>query len=423
MAPDVRAEQGAVLLPAHGVSARRRAARLAVLAVALIALTSCAQLRIVARGGAALEDAEHFAQAPVRASSEPRSLAVGKPLASDEFPWMVIEGFGRRIEGDWPELMRKTATRAFLIYRDGALVFEWYDRPQTAGQALLGHSLSKPVVSLLLAMAHADGAIASLDDSITRYLPNLADADPRWSAVTLRQLDDMRQVIAGPGDREAPITMAGRLYLSLDLVRMLRQFRPVDDPSTVQAMRYHSASTQLVALAIEAATGERLDRYFARRLWQPMGAEAPALWNLDREGGAVKAFCCLSATARDWIRFGALFLEPSPPLVPAETRNTLASATRGDKYRAGWFVDPSSVKAKRAEWARCLGDPSKRTAWGYLGQTLIVHPDQRWVAVRLGERGEVVMTPALATMLACDLMGTRTDTPPAPPAPSPGSPR
>ena len=46
-------------------------------------------------------------------------------------------------------------------------------------------------------------------------------------------------------------------------------------------------------------------------LWPSIstGMESEALWALDREGGVEKAFCCISARARDFARFGLLYLK------------------------------------------------------------------------------------------------------------------
>ena len=47
----------------------------------------------------------------------------------------------------------------------------------------------------------------------------------------------------------------------------------------------------------------------ARDIWQPIGAERPASWNLDRAGGTEKAFCCVNATARDFARVGQMLAD------------------------------------------------------------------------------------------------------------------
>ena len=73
--------------------------------------------------------------------------------------------------------------------------------------------------------------------------------------------------------------------------------------------RYSEADVQMLGFVLEAATGKSLSSYLAEKLWSPLGMEAPALWALDREGGVEKAFCCLSARARDFARFGRLFLD------------------------------------------------------------------------------------------------------------------
>ena len=40
-------------------------------------------------------------------------------------------------------------------------------------------------------------------------------------------------------------------------------------------------------------------------IWAPIGAKDASVW-LDRQGGAARGYCCLLATARDWLRVGLL---------------------------------------------------------------------------------------------------------------------
>lgn len=294
-----------------------------------------------------------------------------------------------------------------LIARGPYLVVEWYDLPQTAREPLLGLSMTKSVISLLLAQAVASGTVGSLDDPVTRYLPELADRDARWRAVSLRALDDMRAVIDGPGDRSAPLAVAARWYLSGDLRQRLIALEP--DPAGQAQFRYHSGATQLVAAALEAATGHGIEQLFLAGVWQPLGAESPARWNLDRaDGGAVKAFCCLSATARDWLRLGQAFAgaDAHARIVPSALRHRLRAARPAERYRAGWIAQPAidAAHAPAAE-RRCLASDARIAAVGWLGQTLLVDPAQGIVALRIGERGDWRHWPLLTTLLACGALG------------------
>ena len=54
-------------------------------------------------------------------------------------------------------------------------------------------------------------------------------------------------------------------------------------------LNYMSSNTQLLALIVEEATGMTLSDYASEKLWQPMGAEHPAEWSTDQNGGSEKA--------------------------------------------------------------------------------------------------------------------------------------
>ena len=72
---------------------------------------------------------------------------------------------------------------------------------------------------------------------------------------------------------------------------------------------YNNYHPLLLGLVLERATGMSVSDYMATRLWQPLGAEADATWNLDSEGsGFEKMESGLNATPVDFARFGQLFL-------------------------------------------------------------------------------------------------------------------
>lgn len=381
-----------------------RALRLAALSVLAASSAGCALVSLVARGGPSLSDVDRFPSSRIEAASHPSPLTSSTQcLPPERLRWVVD---GAVYEGTWDEILRTSRTRALLVARGASIELEWYDRPSTAQEPLLGLSITKPVVSLLLAQAVASGAVNDLDDPVTRYLPALARRDARWREVSLRALDDMRAVLAGPGDRDAPIGVAARLYVSSDLAGHLLTLLP--EPLGADRVSYHSAATQLIAAALEAAAGQSIEQLLAAGVWQPIGAEAGARWGRDRlDGGMAKAFCCLAAVPRDWLRLGQQFVVPHDDgaIVPATLRDRLRTASLQDRYRAGWWIQPSIRDAGGTEARRaCLASTSRRAAVGWLGQTLIVDPDQGWVALRIGEAGDWRHWPLLTTLLACDVL-------------------
>ena len=63
-------------------------------------------------------------------------------------------------------------------------------------------------------------------------------------------------------------------------------------------------NTQLLGMIIHKVTGMKVADYFSKNVWQRIGAQYPATWNVDHIGGQEKTFCCFNAAARDYARVG-----------------------------------------------------------------------------------------------------------------------
>jgi CubicO group peptidase (beta-lactamase class C family) len=117
----------------------------------------------------------------------------------------------------------------------------------------------------------------------------------------------------------------------------------------------------------------------ATRLWQPLGAEADATWNLDSERSRFeKLESGINATAADYARFGLLYLHGgewngarivSEEWVCTATRND-TSTDPAPHYQYFWWID--------------LERPGRFYALGDYGQYVYVAPDADAVVVRLG---------------------------------------
>ena len=107
-----------------------------------------------------------------------------------------------------------------------------------------------------------------------------------YDKVTVRDLLDMRSgVFVAENYRPYwPFTGAARMYLTRDLPGFIARNREMEfTPGSATA--YRSVDTQLLGMALTRATGSNLADLLARDIWQPIGAERPASWNLDRAGG------------------------------------------------------------------------------------------------------------------------------------------
>lgn len=343
-----------------------------------------------------------FDSAPIARAADPRPL----PSAPAPLRWPAATG---ATPDAW---LAERGTVALLVVRDGALIHERYFggfARETEGN---GFSVAKSVVSVLVGIALHDGHITSLDEAVTRRLPELQHQDPRFGAITLRHLLAMRSGIAFDENYTSPWSDVARFYVSRDLAAQVRTLKVAAGPD--RRFAYASGNTQLLAMALERAVGEPLARYAERKLWQPMGAGFDARWSVDSAaGGQVKAFCCLHARAIDLARFGQLMLDGgrvgARQVVPADwVRDSTAVLQRpGDDDASRRNVELASGERRAFYtwgWRRAVrpdGEPADDFwAQGLLGQFVYVAPRSRIVVVRLGRHTGEVSWPAWMGELA-----------------------
>ena len=160
-------------------------------------------------------------------------------------------------------------------------------------------------------------------------------------------------------------------------------YKPTSEPG--KKFEYLSGNTELLAFVLEKATGKKLSDYASEKLWKPMGASSNALWSLDHENGTEKAYCCINTNARDFARFGKLYLDSGRwngkqlvneqyvlnSIVPADLTNK--EGNKIDHYGYSWWL--INYKGHQIFYAR-----------GILGQYVISIPDKNLVIVRLGHK-------------------------------------
>ena len=190
---------------------------------------------------------------------------------------------------------------ALIVALNGRVVHEHYAPGFDATSHFATASMHKAVLALAYGAAIKAGKIA-LADRLDKHLPEFA-GDPK-GAVTIEQLLRMTSGVgsppAAPGDPAAP---AAQLMFGTDNRAAAKLFVLATTPGSEFA--YQNASTQLAGLALQSAIGGRYADFLSKQLWRPIGASDAALW-LDRPGGNPHFFCCLQASASDWLRVGEL---------------------------------------------------------------------------------------------------------------------
>lgn len=279
-------------------------------------------------------------------------------------------------------------TRAVVILHDGHVVGERYAEGFSQDTPLPGWSMTKSVTSALVGLLVDAGRI-DLHAPVGLELWK-TPGDPR-AAITWDHLLRMSSGLEFSEDYTLPNSDAIQMLIGLARVSKgeFAARRPLAYPVDTH-WSYSSGTTNLLHFAIlERVFGGDLEAYlgFPRdALFRPLGMTSAILEPDGR--GAFVGSSFMFATARDWARFGLLFLNEGrvdhARLLSAEWIRYSAAPTPTEpegSYGAHWWLNTDPAVGER-RWPALPSDIL--VASGFEGQNLVVVPDWRLVVVRLG---------------------------------------
>jgi CubicO group peptidase (beta-lactamase class C family) len=200
--------------------------------------------------------------------------------------------------------IQRVKSYSFMVWRDGAVEYEYYAPGFSADTRAEPASMHKSVLGILVGQAIADGFIPSLQTPVSRWLKEWAN-DPRGT-ITVEQMLHMASGLAPlPFDLKPGSAYSRALYGADDTAVPLATLL-ADAPGS--RFNYASGISQLLGLIVERATGQRYADYLSKRLWQPLGAQ-DAYVTLDHPGGHPRTSSALFARPEDWMRLGMLFAQ------------------------------------------------------------------------------------------------------------------
>jgi len=272
-------------------------------------------------------------------------------------------------------------TKAVVVVHDGQVIAERYAPDVGIDTPLLGFSMTKSVISALIGILTQQGLTSP---SLPAPVPEWRGAkDPR-SAIEVEHLLRMSTGLA-LDELNSGFDPASRMYLHDDMAAFAAEAPMIAKPGTRWA--YSSPSTQLLARLIRDAVGgpEQALKFAWRELFNPLGMR-DVVWELDGSG-TLQGASYLFASARDWARFGLLYLNDGmiggQRILHADWVDFSARATLDSDYGAGFFTNRSAHP--NAQGRAELGIPRDAFfASGSLGQRIVILPTQRLVIVRLG---------------------------------------
>ena len=299
--------------------------------------------------------------------------------------WEMDPRFGKaELTAEEEAELNELYTVAFLVVKDGKLLYENYWDGWNADSTFNSFSVAKSVVSTLTGIAIDKGHIQSVFDPVSKYLPEYAEGEK--AKLNLRHLLTMSTGLDYSESGGDPFSSNAKAYYGKDLQSTIDELE-VDSPIGEDFV-YISGSTQIMGWVLEAATGKTLDVLANEWLWTPLGNEHDSYWGKDREDGTIKSFCCHYSVARDFARLGQLYLD--------------GGKWKGEQIVSEEFVSASLKPAKLNDkgkpntrygffwWLHPEGDEPFYYARGYHGQFILVIPSERMVIVRGGYKREQV---------------------------------
>jgi CubicO group peptidase (beta-lactamase class C family) len=308
-----------------------------------------------------------------------------RPLAPAAARLKNVQFQSRGAPYDLFDYLADNRVAGLLILKDGEVVLEDYELGATADSRWISFSMAKSISSTLVGAAVKQGLL-SLDDPLTRYLPQLKGG--AYEGVSVRNILQMASGVKWDETYTDPRSDRRKL-LDIQLeerpggILAYMHDRPREGPPGT-IWKYSTGESFVVGALLEAATHKPLATYLSQTIWSRLGMEQDATWWVESPGGMGLAGSGLGATLRDYGRFGVLvqgdgFID-GEQIVPA-----------------GWFAQAGSPHVIGASpvdygylwWPIPEGDPVHRGAFearGIFGQHMYINPREKVVIVVLSAR-------------------------------------
>jgi CubicO group peptidase (beta-lactamase class C family) len=274
---------------------------------------------------------------------------------------------------------------ALLVLKEGKIAYEDYEMGNTERTRWMSMSMVKSITSSLLGAAIQDGHIRSIDDPVTQYVAKLKGS--AYDGVSIRYLLEMASGVrwdetytnpASDRRRMLDAQIAQRPGAILELMSRLPR---AGAPGTI--WNYSTGETFVAGAVLRSAVGRPLADYLSERIWTKAGMEADATWWLESPDGLEIGGSGLSATLRDYGRFGLFLMNDG--------------VAQGERILpGGWMREAGSSKligAKRVDYGYFIwpfvaapgsANEGAYQALGIYGQHIYVNPRERVVIVVWG---------------------------------------
>jgi CubicO group peptidase (beta-lactamase class C family) len=305
--------------------------------------------------------------------------------------------------GNLESFLAQTQTAAFIAIRDDEVIYEDYFNGYDEDSTVTSFSVAKSYIATLIGIALDRGFINSVDDPVTRYIPELLERDQEFRQITLRHLLTMSSGLRW-NEQGLPWSDDAETYYGTNLRRLAMQDTEIVAPPG-ESFVYNPYNTLLLGLVLERATEQQVSEFMEDEVWRPMGAVADGTWSLDSDtNGFEKMESGLNSRAIDMVKLGLVYLHGGElngnRIITDDWAREATDFTNANdpstEYQYQWwtYTDP-----ELGDWFGAQGNK---------GQFIAVFPRKDLVIARFGLDFGYDDWPALLATMARTLPGRRT---------------
>jgi CubicO group peptidase (beta-lactamase class C family) len=236
-------------------------------------------------------------------------LAKANVIEAGDTVFPLPNGNPMKIATDVDAYMKAQRTAGLVIIQDGKIRLERYGLGFDGLGRWTSFSVAKSMTSTMVGAAIKDGAIKSLDDKVTQYIPDLKGS--AYDDVSVRQLLTMTSGVKWNEDYQDPKSDVARFNEhkaepGVDVTVSYMRKLPREAPAGSKWV-YKTGETNLIGVLVSSATKKKLSDYLSEKVWRPFGMEQDATWLLGSTGHEISG-CCVQASTRDFGRFGMFIM-------------------------------------------------------------------------------------------------------------------
>lgn len=291
----------------------------------------------------------------------------------------------------------KYNSSSLLVWHRGKLQLREHFQGMDSESLIVGKSMAKMVVGIVVGRAIEEGYIPSLDEPAATYISE-------WQGTEKDQISIRHMLHMASGFEPyytldySPFGKFMRSYIGGKTENVLiNGYDLVDEPGT--KYDYSQVTSDLLSIVLERATGVPYGQYLSESLIQPIGAQGGEVM-MNRPEGLAHTGCCLLLPSESWLRIGLLLLNAG--VVDGES---LLPEGWMDDYLAPSPANPAmglhiwlgEPYLERRSWSE-VGEPTRFGVYhsepylapdlfmfdGNANQVVYIIPSQQLIIVRTG---------------------------------------